>query len=241
MKTLLILSGVMAVAMAKAGTVTLDLTPNYDWWGGGEFTAYTSDSFVGNYAPSATYDGGFETFCLETGVEFYPGSSYTYSLGNVTQPVPASGVGSDLYLTAGAAYLYSQFAQGILSGFDYDTPGDFAAGTDAGRVTDDHLLQAAIWALQGGQTYGNYPSLSDTELDNPFYSAALAHGGTAQYTGTTVQVLQMWDGSDAVQNQLVYTPSPAPNFNPSPVPDGGSTVALLGMTFAGMGWLRRKL
>ena len=220
----------LAVAVVKANpnTVMLDaISPYYTGMGGGEFTAYTlPNTFVGNYAPGAQVSGGFETFCMETGVEFSPGTTYYYTLGYFTKPDPgnAQQAGSGLALTQGAAYLYYLFGKGNLGGFDY-TPG-------SGRATDDNLLQAAIWAFQGGQSLGTYPS---GVVGNPYYADATNHLGSAAfdaYTGTSVQVLQVWtnpNDTGPAQNQLVL------------VPDGGLTVALLGGALVGLQMLRRKV
>jgi hypothetical protein len=220
----------MAVAVVNAtpNTVVLDTTSYYPGLGGGEFTAYTlPQTFLANYAPVAQAYGGFQTFCLETGVEFSPGTQYYYTLGNVTQPNPGnSQQGSGLALSQGAAYLYYQFGKDLLGDFDY-TPG-------AGRMADDNLLQAAIWYLQGGQTYGSYPV--PTTSNNKFYADALTEfggltGADSAYTGTAVKVLQVWINSNdtgAAQNQMVL------------VPDGGLTVSLLGGALIGLQVLRRK-
>jgi hypothetical protein len=217
----------MAVNVVKANpnTVMLDATSYYPGLGGGEFTAYTlPDTFLGNYAPVAQAYGGFETFCMETGVEFSPGTLYYYTLGDVTQPTPGNAQqGSGLALSQGAAYLYYQFGKGLLGDFDY-APG-------SGRQADDNLLQAAIWAFQGGQSYGGYPT---PITSNKFYIDALNALGTNvvnAYTGSSVAVLQVWENPDdtgAAQNQLVL------------VPDGGLTVSLLGGALIGLRLLRRK-
>lgn len=229
---------ILAVTVVKAsnvGTVILnDSSTVYPGNGGGEFTANTSIDYTGNYASEATYNGGFETFCIETGVEFTPGQKYYYTLGDVSQPIPAKGTGSALALTTGAAWLYYEFGTGNLDNFDY-TYG-------SGRKADDNLLQAALWYLQGAQTYGSYPNGG---TGNIYYEAAVsALGGSVSdpYNGTYVEVLQMWADSDdtiAAQNQLVLTgdgPPPIPH-----VPDGGMTVILLGGTLVGLQALRRKL
>jgi hypothetical protein len=217
------------------GTVNLDaLNGVYPGLGGGEFTAFTSQNFAQNYYGGATYTSGsqtgFETFCIETRVDFTPnnppwnGPTYNYSLGNVAQPLSGGGNGSGLALTQGAAWLYQEFATGGLSsyGFDY-TYSD--ASDPNGRMTDDNLLQAAIWAFQGGQTYSGYPS-----GNNQFYQDAInALGPSAAnaYTGTAVQVLQLWTGDGtAAQNQLVY------------VPDVAQTAGLLGIGLFGIVLLR---
>lgn len=239
--TILAASMAIGVKATDVGTITLDALPGvYPGLGGGEFTAFTSVNYLGNYASSAeyTYGGntGFETFCIETGVEFSPGSTYHYTLGNISQPVPVDGVGSATPLSYGTAWLYYEFATGNLGNFNY-TYG-------SGREADDNLLQAAIWAFQGGQTYGSYPNGG---AGNIYYDAAVsALGGVANadgaYNGTTVQIIQMWvnaNDTGAAQNQLVLTGNTPPV--PHPTPDGGLTVILLGGALAGMQVLRRKL
>jgi len=243
--TVLTISMPMAVTVVKAGnvgTVTLNAQSGvYPGLGGGEFTAFASQNYLGNYASGATYDGGqgagFETFCIESGVEFSPGGTYYYTLGNVSQPGPPTGAGSGLPLSTGTAWLYYQFATGNLNAY---ASFDYTYG--ATRQADDNLLQAAIWYLQGGQTYGSYPSGG---TGNIYYDAAVsALGAYANnpYTGTTVEVLQMWaDAGDTVaaQNQLVLNGNgPAPD---PPVPDGGMTIVLLGGALAGLRALPRKL
>ena len=230
LSVLTILASVMpmtvAVVKANPNTVILDTTTYYPGLGGGEFTAYTSQDFLGNYAAPAIVAGGFETFCMETGVEFSPGTSYYYALGTITQPDNPgnSQQGSGLALSQGTAYLYYQFGKGLLGDFDYTSL--------AGRMADDNLLQAAIWYLQGGQSYAGYPT---PITSNKFYiDATNALGGSVldAYTGTDVKVLQVWanpDDTGPAQNQLVL------------VPDGGLTVALLGGALVGLQVLRRKM
>jgi hypothetical protein len=160
------------------------------------------------------------------------GPTYSYSLGNITQPISGGGEGSGIPLTEGTAWLYYQFATGNLNNFNY-TYG-------SGREANDTLLQAAIWALQGGQSYaaGGYASLTTTEANNMYYLAAIAAlGGTANadsaYTGPTIQILQLWDNTGApAQNQLVYTGG---SWN---VPDGGFTLVLLGIGLIGIFFFR---
>jgi len=229
--------------MAKAETVTLDaLSGVYPGNGGGEFTAYTSQNFLPNYASAATYAGGFETFCIETGVEFSPGNTYYYTISQNAQPIspPKQSSGSGWPLSYGAAYLYYEFGKGALGGFDY------AYG--AGRMADDNLLQAAIWAFQGGQTY-NTGVYGNGITGNPFYSeavsalTALSLDPNGAYIGTQVEVLNMWvDSGDtiAAQNQLVLPGGSGPLPHPS-VPDGGMTVMLLGGALVGLATMRRKL
>jgi hypothetical protein len=227
-----------------ADTVTLDALPGYyPGFGGGEFTAYASQNYLGNYNQGAVVNGGFATFCLESGVLFYPGTTYYDTLGTVTQPTPVNqSAGSGLSLSTGAAWLYYQFAASgsSLAGFDY-APG-------AGRQADDNLLQLAIWAFQGGQNYYTYNGIPAT-VGNPFYEAAItALGGVTNaetaYAGGGVKVLQLWENPDdtgPAQNQLVLT-----GVDPDPsdwsVPDGGLTAGLLGGALVALqSWRGRRL
>lgn len=176
----------------------------YSYTVGGEFSAKTTDNFVQNYNSAAVVNGGFETFCIETTVDFTPGVVYHYTLSQ------DDSLGRTL--TLGAAYLYYQFAEDKLAGYDY---------TDAAtRNADAGLLQAAIWAFQHDQTYPGYPTLSSI-TSNPssdiFYADAISD---LQALGENpfdpsngaygVQVLEMWDSNgNAAQNQLVVTPDAA--------------------------------
>ncbi|HZL13238.1 MAG TPA: hypothetical protein VFC85_03760 [Verrucomicrobiae bacterium] len=218
--TLLTLSGV-SCAFANSIVLTQDA---YSYGQGGEFNAVTSQNFLAGYAPSTTISGGFETFCIETTVEFTPGTIYSYTLGSSDATAPG------IPLTEGAAYLYYEFAKGVLTGYDYtDT---------AGRLADAGLLQAALWYLQGGQVYNADGSLHNnpTTDGNPFYALALSmfdSGATNANNGTYgVEVLQMWGANGTpAQNQLVLTP----------VPDNSMTAMLLGIGLVGMYLVQQKL
>jgi hypothetical protein len=210
---------------------------------GGEFTAVTSPSYLANYAPStqvATATGtGFETFCVQTQVDFTPYNWGNTTPYNFTLSLSSIGTGwnpSDAFaLSEGTAYVYSQFAQGILSGYDYtDT---------ATRITDAGELQAAIWALQGGQTYGGFPSGT---TGNPFYTDAVDYLGannleTAATPSTDfgVEIMNFTDGNgNSAQNQLMYVP---PTPYPPTAPDGGATLGLLALSVSGLAALSRRL
>jgi hypothetical protein len=216
-------------------TVSLKTPAFYTWWGGGEFTATFSSSALQNatvalYNPEALGSGGWETFCVEVGVDFNANQPYAYTFGDVSQGTPAAGAG--LALTQGTAWLYYQFATGGLSDFNYST---LTPLDQSQRGMDDNLLQAAIWALQGGQTYGNYtvPTVSN----NIFYQDVITRFGSlaaaqANYTGDGVEFLQMTDDSGAAaQNQLVLVSDSEFGL---PVPDGGPAAGLLGLSLFGL-------
>jgi hypothetical protein len=214
---LMVLTLIGMPVTGMANTIVLTQNSNYSYGDGGEFTAVTTgQSFLGNgYASSTLVNGGFQTFCVQTLVDFVPGTTYNYSTGNATA---ANAIQGGITLTEGAAYLYYEFATGNLSGYTY-TPG-------SGRVTTAGELQAAIWYFMGEglasgfTTSDQFITLADSNLANPFAANNSLYG---------VEVLQLTtpgsNPSVADQNQLVLTHG---------VPDGGTTAALLTMSLAGM-------
>jgi hypothetical protein len=222
----------------KADTVDLYYGP-YAYSVGGEFTAVTSPSYNANYSPLAlaqvTDDNnvtqtGFETFCVQTSVDFTPynwGNSTPY---NFTTSLNSVGAPDAFALSEGAAYLYSQFAQGILGNYDY---------TDAGtRITDAGELQAALWALQG-QSYPGFSGIAG----NPYYAEAESYLGANLETPATlstdfgVEMMNLTDGNgNPAQNQLIYLGGS--NNGYQPVPDGGATLELLGLSLGGLAFVR---
>ena len=188
------------LSTARAGSVTL-YQNSYSYSDGGEFTAVTSpNSFLSDYAPTAILkegsSEGFETFCVQSGVYFYPGTTYSYVLTNTES--------TGQKLTLGAAFLYDEFATGKLAGYDY---------TDTSiRQTDAGELQLALWTFQGQTPPGGFPSLST----DPFYELALTKFGglsaaLAPNNGTyDVDIIQLYDANGApAQAQLVLA-SPEP-------------------------------
>lgn len=214
----------MAIIPAAKALQTVTLTQNaYSYDVGGEFNAVTSPSFLGNYASVAMVNGGFETFCIQTTVEFWPGTTYNFVLSSQDSMGRA--------LTLGAAFLYYQFATGQLAGYDYNNA--------AARKSDAGLLQAALWWLQGNQTYNDGKYEVPTIGNNEFYALAVNTLGLANVTLASngaygVEILQMWgDTGRPAQNQLVLTSLPS-------VPDGGLTALMLALAVGIIIWLRHK-
>jgi hypothetical protein len=124
------------------GTGSLNITaPNYPPDQAGPYLVSILTVATG-VSPGST---SFQTFCIGSQVDYYPGSTYSYQISDIVQP--ASGVGSPGYVTWGTAYLYSQFLSGAL-GLDgnttIDTPGN----------AENDALQVAIWELQGQSLSG---------------------------------------------------------------------------------------
>jgi hypothetical protein len=208
-----VLGAIGAAPAVMANSIVLTQTA-YSYADGGEFTAHTSpQDFLGAYVPSTMVNGGFQTFCVEASVTFVPGTTYSYTLSNMDSQGRA--------LTKGAAFLYYEFATGILSGYDYNNA--------ANRQIDAGQLQSAIWNLQGNQSGGG--SFPNGGTGNSFYDLAVANLGAANITAadngsSPVEFLQLWDDAgNAHQNQLVLVH----------VPDAGSSSALMAMGLAGLG------
>ncbi len=187
----------------------------------------------------------FQTFCVEVGEFITSGSGfyagpYDVTLGEATQYGGPLGTRT---ITEGAAWLYSEFARGELAGYSY-------TGTSA-RINSAGLLQTAIWGLMSEKPApsGNiFYDMAITKFGNGSYAAdtgAFAHNSASGYYD--VAILSLWQ-SGTVQNGL-----PAPRFARQDVlildgpdhhiPDGGMTIALLGvgLTFLGsFGYRIRK-
>ncbi len=215
----LLLGAAFSVGSLSANTVVLSDTTNDGDLNGGEFLASPSGS------------GSFLTFCIEAGIHVSLGTTYNYTIS----PSAFSGgpdshsVGAGDPISAGTAWLYEQFYFGTL--VDTDGVGTyFDAGTHGGLAARDYnagVLQKAIWDLEdeAGDSGNYYVNLAITHFGSS--AAARADAGP----GSKVMAMNLWtipDGAD-VQSQLIY------------VPDGGMTVALLGLGLLGLGALRRKL
>jgi len=223
---------------ASAATYTLNLRAEAES-SVGKYTADPNgelETVLSNYHIKATSDGGsrFWTFCLESQVRFQGDRTYHAEVSSSTDSV----IGGRDMLSKGTAYLYEQFALGMLDtllqdGFAYDLSG----GT---------RLQKMIWWLEGeteGFQDAGMWSLLGTTLGNTTLE---------DYSGSAVKVLNLTKyegaGGDTLdasfgtlrQDQLVYWGRPQANIpTPKPVPDGGTTLLLLGSAMGGLGLLRR--
>jgi hypothetical protein len=132
--------------------------------------------------------------------------------------------------------LYSQFAQGTLAGYNYDT-------ADSGRQNSAAALQKTIWWLENE----NYSSGASPDPGNIFSSAVLSEFGSladarADAMGLYgVSVLNMGDAvtNYKYQDQLILTPPPSSGL--PTIPDGGNSLLLLGLALGGLAWMKRRL
>ena len=219
--------------------------PKYYSGNGGEFTL-RSDGGLGlllsNSAYAETtrdqggYDKSFQTFCIERTeyvrqpMGIMVSTSWTPNSDGSSSQIPQWGAdplepashailggmafGDDL--NPQTAYLYTQFATGVLSSYDY-------TGDD--RDESAGYLQSAIWFLEG--EIGTVAGQAATWIQEGVDAANLAYGGfnpnsTSSFFNTwgatigAVRVLNMYglnsDGSinysDRKQDQLYLTPVP---------------------------------
>ncbi len=228
-------------AVATTGvsaTLTMNSTPfgNGNGLHGGEYAVTSATLSNAGYSPLVTsllQSGAFATFCLEYGEHFSFGSSYTYTLGSAATLGSGGAVNGADPASNGTAWLYSQFATGVLANYDY---------TAVGRAASNSQLQLAFWFLEDETPliagYGAY--LPNT---NVFLSAAIAQFGSVEAAKANaansfgVSVLNLTTGDVHNQSQLYYSGG----GNIPGTPDSGATLALMGLAVAGMMGFRRAM
>jgi hypothetical protein len=239
MKKKIIGVGVFALSLfvalgVKAGQVTVSVLPGYETPPGGEFNL--SGVVGGGYAASVLVNGGYESFCLELNEDVSSGATYNYAVnpyGDAVQGggnLGAAGPDGGDPISIGTAYLYYNFAKGILTGYDYSTVA--GNGTFASRAAAAWALQNAIWWLEdeNNATYTAASELTAGAYYLSIVSGLYGAGDTANANGAFgVHVLNLTTPSGGfAQDQLM-------------LPDGGATVMLLGAALGGLVLVSRKL
>ena len=215
------LAGMVAAPNVFAAmTVTLiDNTSQYSYANGGEFRAVGNaglDAVVNWAAYSAAtkgtvgagdvgswgYSSGlagkayFQTFCVEYNEEFTPGNSYNVGISQKAM-YGSQPLGGDP-ISIGTAWLYSQFAAGTLSGYNYAYGAGRQSSTSAGA------LQQAIWWLEGetGGVQNGFVTTAETALS--LNDTTIKNNANGAYG---VEVLNL-GAAGTVQDQLVIVPEP---------------------------------
>lgn|ERR1022692_235595 len=221
-KILLTVLVATAVATFQAGAiiVTVDQVAGYNA-GDGEFNI--APVIGSGYGASDLYNNnsgglGFGTFCINRSVSIIvPGQYNATVIPSGVDPVSGN------QISVGTAWLFLQFAQGSLAGYNY-TPG-------VGRVNSAYLLQNAIWVLEG-QIGNNFADVFLAAAITRFGSLAAAELDNNQQFGVGVLGLNTVTANGGVgapaQPMLTL------------LPDGGSVLILLGMGLSGLAVFARK-
>lgn len=222
------LLGTMALAPSVLGLQVTVYQGPFQVNPGGEFVAKPSDGLTvpAGYAATTKDQGtaaqnpSFQTFCLERSEVLVFGTTYDVTLSNSAKLGGGGAVGGKDPISVGTAYLYDQFARGVLSGYDFadSTPG-------VSRKADAEILQQTIWYLEeeigiGGVSDTKFLDLVAGTTDNKSDAAPGAYG---------VAVMTLKDGALNRQDLLIR------------VPDGGLTIMLLGMSLLLIPGTRRLL
>ncbi len=191
---------------------------SYQSGSGGEFnfvpqTGSTLAGYITEYAAATHTSNSFQTFCLEHSE--YISYGVTYSAKTNTNAVNG-GVGpTGDPVSLGTAYLYYQFAEGVLKDYAY-------SGTVDQRKASADALQKAIWALEG-ETGGDTSSIYYV-LAVSIFGAAVGDDANGAYG---VYALNLYTSSGGLaQDALVYTGVPIP---PSAWLLGSGLLGLLGV------------
>jgi len=190
---------------------------------GGEFTAEITGSdwpfdpriYYHDDTKDEVKSPSFQTFCIELNEYIHPdGKEYHVALSDSAWLGGKGGPTPDP-LSIGAAYLYAQFARGILTGYEY-TPGEI-------RENDAEALQMALWHLEEELTLssplGNeFISLASTNLSKSVLELMGDNAGAYP-----VKVMRLTGSPELFQDQLVLVPVP-----------GAVLLGILGLGAAGL-------
>lgn len=229
----LITTGVLILGLASsaATAVTINWDNNYRIGSGGEFTLVDTGLDLGAYDATATTgtsgiigSDSFQTFCIEYNEYISQGQTVSFGLSSAATlggvNVPGNPGGNPDPVSIGTAFLYSQFAAGSLTGYDY---------TLAGRQTSAGLLQNAIWFLEGERTAADIGAnifVDAVELEfTTLANAVLDAGGAYNVKAVNLELLN----GTRRQDQLYVA-----------VPDGGTTLALLGLAMSSLAFIARR-
>jgi hypothetical protein len=236
MKKILLTAVAVSLAASthlSALTVTISQVSGYNPGGsGGEFNI--SPVTGTGYSPSVLVGSGFESFCVSRGVGITIPGTYnatvdpngTYLTG--TTPSVAT-------ISRGTAWLYQQFATGVLAGYNYASIG---GGTSSGRATSAFYLQDAMWTLEGEYSY--IGGLAGDLADNAFLALVAAQYGGGTNGLASAMAANLPGGYDVGTLYLTSANGSPAQGMLTLLPDGGTTLMLMGLGFSSLALVSRK-
>ena len=196
----------LAASAADAGTVKLSNRPGSP---GGEFLATVVD---GQGIPGHGDGDSFITFCLEKTEFISFGTVYDVVVSEAAKNGGGGAVNGMDPLDARTAWIYTQFRNGTLTGYDYS----------AARTTANEL-QEAFWFLE--QEIGSVSGQAATWVGAA--NTALANGDIDGIG--SVRVMNLSRNGVQAQDQLILVPTP-----------DGMVAGVLVLAGLGLGYVRRS-